>query len=157
MAVYADWSDVEAGADHQFTDTEIQRVEVLLDRAEQLLLVKVDLEAQLEAELTTEAHIRTVLVNMVERRLADPGTVRSETVGPIQTVYNVSGIGTPTGQFVISRDDWLLLGVAAYGGLGSMRLYDPAIVVASWARWDTQERGSSGKLLADSITPELTN
>ena len=156
MATYADWSDVEAGSDHEFTDDEIQRVEVLLDRAEQLLAVKVDLQYQLDNDLTTEAHIKTVLVNMVERRLADPGAVRSETVGPIQTVYTPTS-GLLSGQFTVTRDDWQLLGSAAYGGLGTMPLSDPAIVVASWARWDTQERGSSGKLLAESITPELTN
>jgi hypothetical protein len=136
MAVYATWSDVEAAADHSFTEEEIRRTEALLDRAEALLYAKVDLDELVDSGATTPENVAYVEAAMVERVLRNPGGIRQETVGAISTTFSESA--TP-GSFQITRDDWLLLGVPSIGSAGTIPLEDPALPVCIQTRYPVAE------------------
>lgn len=133
MSTYAQVQDIEAGWNRPFSVPEIGVIQTLLDRAENLIRLHIDIEARITNELTTPGNVKTALVQIVERKLRNPGGYRQQATGPFSATLDRS---VASGRLEITRDERRLLGMIS--GAGSVGVADPALsvlVIAPSEEW----------------------
>jgi hypothetical protein len=122
VSIYAQVEDIEAGWDRQFTVPEVERVQVLLDRAERHVRLHISIELRIVLGMTTAENVKDALVGMVHRVLRNPGGYRQQATGPFSATLDRS---VASGRISISTTERKLLGMIT--GAGSMPAGDPAL------------------------------
>jgi hypothetical protein len=113
VSTYAQVQHVEEARPRPFTAAEVTLVQNLLDRAERILLRKIDVPARVLNGLTTLPDVRDVLVDMVLRVMRNPQGTTSQTTGPFSQVLDRS---VASGRLEITLADRERLGMLTSSG-----------------------------------------
>ena len=122
MSVYAQVEDIEAGWDRPFTIPEVEKVQVLLDRAERMVRGYISIELRIMLGTTTPQNVKDALVAMVHRVLRNPGGYRQQATGPFSATLDRS---VASGRLSLTTTERRQLGMIT--GAGSMPVGDPAL------------------------------
>jgi Phage protein Gp19/Gp15/Gp42 len=122
VSTYAHVQDVESGWDRRFTVQEIEKVQALLDRAERMVELRINIPARILLGLTTPENVKDAIVEMVRRVLRNPGGYRQQATGPFSATLDRA---VASGRLEIKTEERRLLGMIS--GSGSVAVSDPAL------------------------------